>query len=514
MKKYIIIFILLLLFCVSIYADFIVPVDDPVYPFLEFMSSLGYGSSTLLFYPAYHSTIMDILADARNQNLPSRYLSLVEYHYERLSLSFPEDLSSAVYPISKIPVSAKELLQPHSAPKHLVTYKKDETAFFLSGMLGFHYDFKFADNDFTRRYDYYGLYWGGNIKQNFGFSSYYRKGHYVGDEPFILEDPHLHLSGGEWRLLTTHAEIDFKNPYLNLSSGFGTFQLGKTISSSIFLNSDITPFGYFKYYKDFGNIHYIGFISQLTPDSLATTDTSYANKSYALQTVYYANDLFSFGIGEAALYSDNTLDLAYASPLVIFKLVDFKTYGRDNILMFVYGTLQPFKRTTFYGNFLVDDLKKSRLFKPERFTSLAGQVGALYNFHSIPLQLGVEVTAVGPVTYSHRTNHLCYTHDTQLLGYQYGSNLLNLATRIRYVHPLFNISFFYENMQQGNVSNDPFVMGDPAEFLAGDLSRMERITCELAFYPIPEFNINVKFKYKKVDDEIVRYLFTGVEFKY
>lgn len=521
MKRYCIIFILFTFYFIlsnGLFADFIIPLEDPVYSFLESIQALGYMDEAFMIYPQYYNEIMEILDRILSEDLSTQYRKLAKYHQTRLSLNFPEGVSSAVYPPRKIPHSAIEMFKPHSDKKRLATYQKGESQLFLSGMLGLHYDKKFADNELNRTYEYYGLEFGGNIKKNFGFYTQYRKGHYNGDLAFILEDPHIHWSGGKTRRVTTCSEVDFKNKYLNLSIGYGTFQIGRTITSSIILNHDVNPYGYLKYYMNFKNIHFLGFNSQLLPDSLTATLEDYHQKSYALQIIYYSGSSFTFGLGQGVIYGDKAIDLAYLTPMMVYKLVDFKNHGRDNEVVFSFFALTPLKSIQLYGNFFVDDFKRSRLFTKNALSGLAFQTGLLFDLASVPIQCSFETTVVGPTTYSHSEQYgveTRYTHDTEPLGYAYGSNLLNFAFQIKYMNTYLNCSFNYENMQQGSYGSNPFdgEIG-PAEFLEGKISRTQRFIFNFRFSLNPQVSVRIQYKSINEKQRTNQYLFTGVEIKY
>jgi len=515
MKKSCLIFILFFISISFLHSDFIIPYDDPVYSFLESMNNSGYTEKTFFIYPQYYNEIVDILQHLRTQDLPKQYQKLTEYHYERLSMKFPEGLNSDVFPLRKIPKAVIGTFKPHSDKKRLATYNKNEFSLFLSGMMGVNFDIKSNDETYNRRYEYYGLEFGGNIKENFGFYSQYRKGHYNGNEEFIKENPQVTLSGEEGKLylVTSQSELDFKNKYLNLSSGFGTFQIGKTISSSIILNSYVSPMGYFKYYQNFGKVNYLSINAQLIPDSLNELST-YKTKSFSIQTIYLDNNHFSFGIGEGVIYGDKSIDLANISPLVFFKLVDIKYHERDNIVVFAYGTIRPIKNILLFSNFLIDDFKKKRLFTKEFFSGFAIQSGCTYDLSTLPLQFAFEITAIGSRTYCHKTGYLSYTHDNQILGYPNGSNQLNIAAQIQYLHPQIIATLYYDNMQQGSISNNPFVPQPNTEFLAGKISRAERVITELEFYFFPEVTIHLKYEFQKKEEINTNYLYSGLEVRY
>jgi len=168
-----------------------------------------------------------------------------------------------------------------------------------------------------------------------------------------------------------------------------------------------------------------------------------------------------------------------------------------------------------YFNFFMDDLMKSQLLTKDWLTNFALQTGFMYQFSSLPLRLSAECTAVGPSTYTHRDYELVYSQDNMLLGYLYGSNVLNLAFQINYMNPYFIVELQYENMQQGSNGSDPFSCDtDPAEFLSGEFTRTQRISGKLLFYLNQHLRAKIQYMHVEKDNNAVNYLFTGLEFKF
>lgn len=511
MKKLIIIIIILL--PTYLYADFIVPLDDDIYEYLQSMEILNYISSDYVIIPGYYNKIKENLREINENNqISNSYKRLNKKYYNTLVLPSTKGFKSDVLPLGKL---SPKIITPSykDSRRTLLFYQKDSLQLFTSFMLGIDYDYK-TDNDKDRTYQYYGLEFGGNFQKNLGLYTRYRKGNYTGDEDFILEDPYIHRSGGMYRKVIVYSEFDYKNPIINLSLGYGNFEIGKNITSSIILNGITNPYGYFKYYKSIRRFHFIAFNSQLTPDSL-TESVAYKTKSFSLQTLYYQGKKFLLGLGQAVIYGDKTIDLAYWTPLMVFKLIDFKNHNRDNEVVFAYSVYRPLKGLLHYFNFFMDDLKKSQLLTKDYLTNLALQTGIMYQFLKIPLRVSFECTAVGPVTYSHRESEKIYTNDNMYLGYNYGSNLLNFASQINYMNPYFSTTIQYENMQQGSYGSNPFECElDPAKFLKGNVSRTQRFIFNFKFSLNP--HVSVKIQYKNITEKprTTQYLFTGLEIQY
>jgi len=524
MRKYVILLLFLSLF-ICLNADYFVPIEDPVYDFLSMMENLKYLSQSEDIYPGYHADILDKLQKLKDKKLPASYQKLLEYHLERLKNEPSEGTSLAFYPFPKLKESIGEVWQPHSDKKHLATYKKDNSSFFLSGLLGLEYDIKKDDGSkLYRKREYYGLDFGGNFYDNFGFRVAFKKGHFNGDNSFIEENPDLSIMGNSffkdddtYYEVNLNSQLDYKNKYLNLSAGYGTFGLGNTINSSIILNSTVTPYGYLKYYKKMGNFSYMGLTTQLIPDSLRN-ETDYKPKSMAIQTLGYTNEFISLTIGNTIIYGDRTLDLAYSTPLALYKIMDNKYHGRDNTSVFAFGKLAPFSGFSLYGNLFLDDLNKERLKTKYWATSLAFQGGVDYNCKSFPLNASFELTGVGPGVYTHKSNNigysnLRYSQDDELLGYEYGSNLLTFAGELTFLNKYFNVDVIYENIQQGNLANDPFGEYEKVEFLAESINRYQYLSALLEINYVPELNLSLEYK-KDLQLSENYYIFSKIEFKY
>jgi len=512
MKKLLIILILFLYSALS-FADFTIPLDGEVYDYLQSMVILGKIPS-IAVYPEYYNRIENYLNKISiDRDIPRSYKGLNNKYLSFMKLGDNEGLHSGVIPLKELPWKIFKPKSVVSARSSFISYKKNDLNLFSSFLLGIEYDIKNNAGQQNRNYQYYGLEFGGNFQKNLGLYTRYRKGNYTGDYDFIHEDPYIHQSGGMDRKVTVYSEFDFKNPILNLSVGYSNFEIGKNITSSIILNGMTNPFGYFKYYKKIGRFNFLAFNSQLTTDSV-TVSSEFPVKSFSLQTLYYQSDRFLLGIGQSVIYGNKTIDLAYWTPLMVFKLIDFKNHNRDNEFVFAYSTWRPIDGLMHYFNFFMDDLMKSQLLTKDCLTNFALQTGLMYQLSSLPLRLSAECTAVGPVTYTHRDYELIYSQDNMLLGYLYGSNVLNLAFQINYMSPYFTAEIHYENMQQGSNGSNPFSCDtDPAEFLSGEFTRTQRISGKVLFYLNQYLKAKVQYTLINRNNVNINYFYSGLEFQ-
>ncbi|HPY97337.1 MAG TPA: hypothetical protein PL063_09000 [Candidatus Cloacimonadota bacterium] len=531
MKKTILILFLLIIY--SLNADFIIPKEDQVYDFLEMTNTLGYTNIDFSITPIYYQTVIDHLTKVANSNKTGYYKQQAKTHLNRLGLLNKNGFDTALSPISEIPHELFSSFTSHNKPKRLFTYgdgnttrfKKadaiaDETSLFISGMLGYKYDMKYEkDDDFNRNRQYYGVETAGNFSKDFGYYLYFKKGGWRGDDSFIEENPELSKMGngyykqnGWYSQVDMISELDFKNKYLNLSMGYGAMQVGYSITSPIILNSTTTPYGYVKYNKKIGDFSYTGFTAQLIPDSLKVNE-AYDCKSYALQTISYSNPHLTIGVGNAVVYGNNTINLAYSSPLAIYKIMDNKYHGWDNGIIFGYANMRAMKGLSFYGNFYADDLTKSRLKTKYFMTFLAFQGGMKLQLEHLPLEIAGEATAVGPGCYSHKSKTYMYTNDDRILGSEHGSNYLSFAGRARLSHSWCSLAFFYENIQQGDKANNPY-NSPKTEFLADNIERHEVFKTELALRLTQELSLKTEYQYHHLKTGEKHYVLNTAEYKF
>jgi len=550
-KPYTLLLLLLALLFTSLHADFILPATDPVYPFLESMHTLKKSPLPHFQYPLYYNDILSTLSELRSdRHISSYYKQQADYHYKRLKMDYDKPLDIALYPPKKIPHTIGALFRKDPTHQRLVTITdpketkgkffkwitttQNETDIYVSGILGVEYDSRVDSTATTHRMrKYYGIETAGNFTENFGYFLMFKKGHYTGNEAFILENPYISkLDDAEDGIFSDEdrfyrvdmtSELDFKNPYLDLSMGYGGFDIVPGLTSSIVLNSDTTPYGYFKFHKSFGMLEYNAITAQLLPDCPPPEDIRDDNQSLedehylkSMSTQYIAlnSRSFTFGLGNSIIYGDRTFDIAYSSPLALYKIMDNKNHGRDNVTVWGFLEGRPMPGISLYGRFLYDDLRNDRFSSKEWLSYSAYQAGLLYQVADLPLQIGGEATVVGPSTYSHKSGQYTFTTDDMPLGYKHGSNLLNIATRARFTHSRFALELMYENLQQGDIGSQPFNGAGDQQFLADKMARKQFFHTKVDVSIIPELYLFGKYEYQKHPEQELHYIYTGAEFKY
>jgi hypothetical protein len=496
---------------------------------------------------------MDALESISNDRTAGKYRDIAFFHQRRMALNYDIGVQFAALPPKRLGNSISGLFRSDPQQHRLLTIaeRRNETlettlstalrprsqinttvdnfnTIYFSGLLGLHYDTRIIDNEsITRMRRYYGVESAGSFSRNFGYYFLYRKGHFVGDSDFIREYPFItwidydfYQDDGRYYWIDLTTELNYKNPYLNIAMGYGSFDIGRSLSSSIILNSDVTPYGYLRFYRDFGPLTYNSITSQLLPNRQTEPTLSFP-KGMAIQSLTLRTQNFLLGVGNSIIHGNRDFDLAYSTPITFFIVPNLKNNGVDNWLGFAFTEYRPANGLTLYGNFLIDDVSKSRFTSDIWMSYLAFQGGVLTQFRSTPIEIGGEVTAVGPTTYAHKsikndfTQTNDYRHDSMLLGHRHGSNFLSFSGRVRYHFQRASLTLFYENVQQGRIADHPDNYGSGEQpFLAGGITRREYYTTTFDIRLIPELHLFTRWEYNVLQNNDLHSIFTGIEFKY
>lgn len=134
--------------------------------------------------------------------------------------------------------------------------------------------------------------------------------------------------------------------------------------------------------------------------------------------------------------SNRSFEPAYLNPFIIIRPTEYSVGSGDNVLMG--GEFSVYaKKSTWYGQVIIDDLLMSALLKREQYwgNKLGGQLGWKYltkkGNHTVHVR--TELNLVRPYTYSHIGNQLSYTYNNQVLAHPKGANFWEVFSRIDYI---------------------------------------------------------------------------------
>lgn len=151
---------------------------------------------------------------------------------------------------------------------------------------------------------------------------------------------------------------------------------------------------------------------------------------------------FTLGLFENIIFdrSDSTetnrYDVAYLNPIIFYRAVEHGLNSSDNASLGIDFKWNAFKRFSFYGQFLLDELVTKEFFgRTESWVNKwAYQAGMKYiNVGGIQnLDLQVESNRVRPYFNMHRTKAQNWIHYNQSLAHPLGANFQESIAIIRY----------------------------------------------------------------------------------
>lgn len=188
---------------------------------------------------------------------------------------------------------------------------------------------------------------------------------------------------------------------------------------------------------------------------LAAQSSNLTGSTFLLPKKYIAAHYLSYkpakwlevGLYEAVVFSrEDHFEFQYLNPIILYRTVEQFLDSPDNVLLGLNWKIQASKSWSFYGQFLIDELKIGELFDDTGWwgNKYAVQVGSrLYNAFGINgLDLQAEYNVVRPYTYSHlwplednpTISTSNYSHFSQTLAHPLGSNFQELVINLRYQH--------------------------------------------------------------------------------
>ncbi|MEW6750557.1 MAG: capsule assembly Wzi family protein [Candidatus Latescibacterota bacterium] len=211
-------------------------------------------------------------------------------------------------------------------------------------------------------------------------------------------------------------------------------------------------------------------------------------------------DWLDLGFEEMVIYGDRGPELAYLNPVMFYWAAQSYLGDKDNALMGIDFDLHPGHGLRLYGAYVVDDLRKARIFSNDYANKFSLQAG--FRWADPPglrdTDLWLEYVRLEPWLYTHKfpINH--FTHFDAPLGHALGPNsdrwLIRLAHRL---HPGLEAAAQLSRTRHGdnlllpdggvqNVGGDLHLgwrPGDPneaKEFLAGRQGRWTRAGLEVS----------------------------------
>ena len=180
-------------------------------------------------------------------------------------------------------------------------------------------------------------------------------------------------------------------------------------------------------YASFQNLHRLS-----TP---AASESPFERKGGTFHNIdFKATDWLKFNVFQGMIWKTmdtsgkRTIDYNMFNPIAFVNPAIYGLDDENNAIMGLGFKLGPLKRTSIYGQFIVDD---------NDFNQYAWQLGT-YHFLTPKLRFQAEWNKVQPYTYSYTSNsRQSFTHYNQALAHPMGSGFHELLFRINFRHKRF-----------------------------------------------------------------------------
>lgn len=360
-----------------------------------------------------------------------------------------------------------------------------------------------TNNDNTRIMYSTGFILNGKYK-NLSFNSRWWGGFFKGDHDYGLSSPLINgFNKNKYNSEKNSVYYDEISASMKYTSNYGDFSINRGvldisnhIGNSIYLNNEVTNYGYFLWQLDFlgGRLSFAH--ANLIADSL---DANYSYEKYddkylVLHEYRYNPDgLFSFFVGEQIVYGGRSIEASYLLPATFWRVTEHKQMDRDNVMIYGGFNWTIYPKAVVYANFLLDELRKGEIFGDWWGNKYALQGGIGYK--GLPAISGsseivAQFTAIRPWLYTHDTLIGKYSINNYCLGHPKGGNLISWDLRFttKYNNRL-NFESLLTYTRQGSLGND-FSQNyqsrekDTATWLEG------KITDELEVKSVVTYNIN------------------------
>lgn len=413
-----------------------------------------------------------------------------------------------------IPSHFLEIHTPENPPKQPTSLRNDpnyiplRTSFYFNLFTGADYFSNITQKN-KYSYVYYGSKLFTNIDNTLFIDGYWWSGHFKGDDIFFKTSP-IYDSWSQNSDNSTQTSVDnvsgkivYLKKYGSLTIGRGTHIIGNNIGGSVILHDACNDYGYFSGKLDLKKFSISLMHGTLIPDSTNVNDlgeliyNDYNDKYIAVKKLdWKPNSKFHFFAGEEVVYGGRSIDPSYLLPQTFLRATEHNLRDRDNVLIFGGVNLKPSAASTFYLNFIFDELSKSKIFTDWWGNKYAIQLGKSYLFNKKKnTRFTLEFTAIRPWMYTHKILHNKYSHDGIGLGFLDGSNLIQIAGELN--HGLFKcltVNIHSSFTKQGSLGNDFSINyetrpDDSAYWLEGENTEKFEIRTVLKWQPLTHHRI-------------------------
>lgn len=448
--------------------------------------------------------------------------------------------------VSDIPGNQKGLLKYfYKNPAHLFQLKShdfDLSFNFFSDFVGGHE----TEEDAFRFLNKRGIeFWGSLDKRFYFYSSIHENQasfiNYVQrhiDEQFFIPgqghyksfDSSLFDFLNGYDFANANAYLGYKtSKHTHIELGHGNHFIGNGIRS-LLLSDFSHNYFYFSFNVAVWKLNYQSILAELSPISSRQTPGNELLPKKYMSTHYLsfkASPRLEIGLFESVIYSrQDHFEFQYLNPVILYRTIEALIDSPDNVLLGLnFNYISPW-RISFYGQFILDELKTSEIFSGDNWwgnkwgIQLGLKTFDLFNIKYLDLQL--EYNKVRPYTYSHNTSVSgfekysisSYSHFNQSLAHPLGANFSEVIINLKY--RINKRIFFQAQYLYSRVGKDLLDINYGSDILLNNLSRISdyginhlqgaksdisSVDLVLSYLILPELHLDAFAKIRSDDNE-------------
>ena len=497
------------------------PSSSSVYDLLNRLSVKGVIEFNDELKPLSRVELADRLIEAANQN--DKLTSLEREEIDYYKKEFAPELAL------KGNVTIKEDLQFFNIDDvtgfRFFLFRSDDFTLNLDPILGFDIKNRFDEGQTHRRN---GLQFHGYLKNNFGYSFYFRdneeRGERVDRTRSFSPEPGFNLSQNNPKTIEyvdvqglvsyswDNGNISIGKQYIEWGSGVsGKLILSNKAPSFPFVKLEFSPVNWLKFVYVHGWLHSALIDSSTTRTTLVKERNSYSQREKYIAahmvSVYPFSNL-SVSLGESMVYSDK-LEFAYFIPILFFRTVDHylsdSSNSGDNAQLFLNAVYKNYElRTKLYTTLFVDELSITNFLKGTNLSAIGFTAGISFVDPFIEnSELSFEYTRLNPFVYMNSNDAQLFTSHNYQLGHWIGSNAHQFYAE-------YNQSFLrglrlkiwgeYVRKGQKELPEEQYMLPYP-KFLYGDKLSMTNIGLILSYEVLHNLFGQISFAYSNISDE-------------
>lgn len=539
-----------------------IPVDHPIYAYLERMETLGHVENLLDgIRPYSRAKVAKCLShlDKRRDKLTTIDREKLDEFLLDFRFELQPEIKNYLVPegqnwysiLGSASNFKSDLLRffQRNHPEeenHVVLWEKEGNSFYMDYEQWI--DYEQRSDDLYRSASWQKYQFRGTINSNFGYQVEVSLQGLRGDDDYVRDHPILK---GGWSQQKedeprygdrTSGELAWHTDYIDFHFAQQEVEWGHGESGKLILSNNPEPYPYLSLVKDWDWGKYIslhGKLQSFPEDTLKDGYKVYPDKWLAAHRLEFTIwKKLTFGLNENFIYGNRYADWSYLIPFNFYRAVQHKLRDRDNATISIDLEYLVYTGIKAYGTVFLDEFKQNEL-GTDWYGNKHAFLGGFYWADPIGLNntsIRFEYTSIMPWVYTHKYEINRYTTDYNSLGHWSGPN-----SEVYYVHfakewnRRFDCGIIYRQWKKGNNYPDQNIGGDilighgtlfdgqtepreTREFLEGILTTERRYQVYVNYELWNDFYLSGRINYidlkVKSNQEYLNEIFFGVKLQY